>query len=157
MYHFADDPGEGTGFAFDSPPGCMSDPWQRAAGTVVDEAAKTVALKFSQSNGTVVASLSGVLIDDCSLIDMSDGGLYVRGYPGRPHPMDFLPHEYLKLATAWVVRSAVVTFPFDGSKHLTPGIPIAPGGTPHYYGYWLRDGFYGSSNSLDLVNSSMRR
>ena len=153
VYHFAE---VREGFAFDSPPGCMSDLWHHAAGRVLGETANTVALQFSHNNGTVLATLSGVLIDDCSLIDMSDGGLYVRGYTDRPHPMDFLPHEYLKVATAWVVRSAIVTFPFDGSKHLTPGIPITPGGTPHYYGYWLRDGFYGSSNSLDLVNASMR-
>jgi hypothetical protein len=138
-------------FSFDSPPGCLHDPWQGvvARGTL-HSGHNTVAFEF---NGT---EISGVLVDDCSLIDTSDGGLYVRGYAGRSHPMDFHPHEYLKLATAWVVRSAMVVFPYDGSKHLTPGIPIAPGAKPHYYGYWLRDGFYGSSNTLDLVNASMR-
>ena len=57
---------------------------------------------------------------------------------GRSHPMDFAPHEYLRLATAWVLRSSIITFPYDGSKHLTPGIPVAPGAEPHYYGYWMR-------------------
>ena len=73
----------------------------------------------------------------CSLIDVEDGGMYVRGNPdGRSHPMDFAPHEWLRLAAAWVVRSAIVTFSEDQSRHLTPGIPIAPNAKPHYYGYW---------------------
>jgi len=48
-------------------------------------------------------------------------------------------------------------------QHLTPGIPIAPGAKPHYYGYWMRDGFYGSqliaslSGAISVVNSSMAR
>ena len=93
----------------------------------------------------------------CSLIDTESGGMYVRGHAGgRSHPMDFAPAEYLRVATAWVLRSATVTFPFDGSKHLTPGIPVAPNAKPHYYGYWMRDGYYGSSNALDLVNHSMQ-
>lgn len=70
----------------------------------------------------------------CGLIDMEDGGMYVRGHPGRPHPMDFAPHEYLALVAAWVTRSAIVTFAQDGSQHLTPGIPVAPNAKPHYYG-----------------------
>ncbi len=151
VYRFrvrADDRGA---FSFDSPPGCLHDPWQGVAahGTLLP-GGRAVAFQF---NGTHV---SGALVDDCSLIDTSDGGLYVRGYPGRSHPMDFQNHEYLRLATAWVVRSAMVTFPYDGSRHLTPGIPIAPGAKPHYYGYWLRDGFYGSSNALGLVNATVR-
>ena len=100
----------------------------------------------------------------CTLIDMEDGGMYVRGHAdGRSHPMDFAPHEYLALAAAWVVRSAIVTFAQDGSRHLTPGIPIAPNAKPHYYGYWMRDGFYGSqliaslNGSITVVNSSMAR
>ena len=92
--------------------------------------------------------VGGWMAADCSLIDMTDGGMYVRGHPGRSHPMDFAPHEYLALATAWVLRSAIVTFPFDGSRHLTPGIPIAPGAKPHYFGYWMRDGIL--SNPLCL-------
>lgn len=70
--------------------------------------------------------------------------------------MDFAAHEWMRLATAWVVRAAVITFP-DGSKQLTPGIPVAPGAQPHYYGYWMRDGFYGSSNAFNLVNASMQQ
>jgi hypothetical protein len=91
-------------------------------------------------------------------------GVYVRGHAdGRSHPMDFASHEYLALAAAWVVRSAIVTFAQDGSRHLTPGIPIAPNAKPHYYGYWMRDGFYGSqliaslNGSITVVNSSMAR
>ena len=57
---------------------------------------------------------------------MDAGGMYVRGHPGRPHPMDFSPHEYLALAAAWVTRSAIVSFAQDGSHHLRPGIPVAP-------------------------------
>ncbi len=156
VYSFAAASGVPGGFTFESPRGCVQDKWQKAAGRL-DKFTNTVTLQFRGDGAELGPALSGVLVDDCSLIDTSDGGMYVRGYEGRAHPMDFAPHEYLKLATAWVVRSAVVTFPFDGSKHLTPGIPIAPGGTPHYYGYWLRDGFYGSSNAFDLVNATMRK
>ena len=62
-----------------------------------------------------------------------------------------------------MIRSAIVTFSQDGSRHFTPGIPIAPNAKPHYYGYWMRDGFYGSqliaslNGSITVVNSSMAR
>jgi hypothetical protein len=55
---------------------------------------------------------------DCNFIDMDDGGLYIRGV----HPMDMAPHEWLRVATAWVMRAAVITFA-DGTRHLTPGVP----------------------------------
>ena len=112
--------------------------------------------------GMKSAHKAGWMSARCSLIDVEDGGMYVRGNPdGRSHPMDFAPHEvrlawhspnplsdplsssrmyclpqYLRLAAAWVVRSAIVTFSEDQSRHLTPGIPIAPNAKPHYYGYW---------------------
>jgi len=43
--------------------------------------------------------------------------MWVRGHAdGRSHPMDFAAHEYLRLAAAWVVRSATVTFSQDQTK-----------------------------------------
>ena len=45
------------------------------------------------------ASKAGWMSARCSLIDVEDGGMYVRGNPdGRSHPMDFAPHEYLDWA-----------------------------------------------------------
>ena len=37
---------------------------------------------------------------------MDDGGLYIRGQ----HPFDMAPHEWLRVATAWVMRAARITF-----------------------------------------------
>jgi hypothetical protein len=93
---------------------------------------------------------------DCSLIDMDDGGLYIRGV----HPMDMAPHEWLRFATAWVMRAAMMTFA-DGTRHLTPGVPKpVPKPTPndgYYVGQWMRDSFYGISNGWPLVNETVQQ
>jgi hypothetical protein len=99
---------------------------------------------------------TGWLTPDCAFIDMDDGGLYVRGV----HPMDMAPHDWLKFATAWVMRAAMMTFE-DGTRHITPGVPKS---VPHpkpndgyYVGQWMRDSFYGISNGWSLVNETEQR
>jgi hypothetical protein len=98
----------------------------------------------------------GWVNQDCSLIDMDDGGLYVRGV----HPMDMPPHEWLRFATAWVMRAAMMTFA-DGTRHLTPGVPksvpVPKPNDGYYVGQWMRDSFYGISNGWSLVNETVQR
>ena len=99
---------------------------------------------------------TGWLTPDCGYIDMDDGGLYVRGV----HPMDMSPHEWLRFATAWVMRAAMITFQ-DGTRHLTPGVPktvAKPSPNDGYYvGQWMRDSFYGISNGWPLVNETVQQ
>ena len=103
---------------------------------------------------SLALALSGCFDSDDD--DNNGGGMYVKGHgPGQSHPMDFSLHDWLRTATAWVVRSSIVTFR-DKTQHLSPGIPVSPDGTPHYNGQWMRDSFYGISMGWDLVNKTMQ-
>ena len=170
------DPSSSGDFEFSSPAGCLTD---RDLGRTGGAAGRLVPDEGGPGGGKVEltyraaaaegdasgASTSGnekkmdgwFGAEDCSLIDMADGGMYVRGHPGgRDHPMDFLPHEWLRVAVAWVMRASMIVFPEDGSLHLSPGIPIGPGLGPHYDGQYARDAFYGISNAWPLVNATRR-
>eukprot|EP00040_Diaphanoeca_grandis_P043093 m.266966 g.266966 ORF g.266966 m.266966 type:complete len:535 (-) comp70459_c0_seq1:2-1606(-) len=139
-------------FSFTSPSACRGDPWRKtpAMGTVIsDTNGREVELNFME--GAIPIRHHGWVTPDCAFIDMDDGGLYIRGV----HPIDMVPHDWLKVATAWVMRSAMITFA-DGTRHLTPGVPIGPHLGPHYVGQWMRDGFYGISNAWGLVNETVQ-
>ena len=160
--------GDGGGFSFTSPPACR-DKWRAATGAVTG---RVVELTFTMPGsgdepcslvrgptkctetklGSPTNKKLGWINQDCSLIDMDDGGLYIRG----KHPIEMAPHEWLRAATAWVMRAAMITFS-DGTRHLTPGTPIAPHAGPHYVGQWMRDGFYGISNAWSLVNETVQQ
>lgn len=158
---------------FLKPPGCLTDSWAVARGNI-SLATGTVSLvfEFYDPSGSLERTEAKVGRLTCArppgvstgagaaghaFLDMQDRGMYVRGYGhGRDHPMDFADHEWIRVATAWVVRSAIIVFP-DGTRHITPGIPVAPGALPHYDGQYLRDGYYGISHGWSLVNASMQQ
>jgi len=135
---------------FSSPAGCLSDQWH-ATPAVADLAGGALSFRFVVDGKAM--SKRGWPAAACSLIDMDDGGMYIRGHASRAHPMDFAAHEWLRAATAWVVRSAMIQWP-NGLGVLSPGIPVAPGAPPHYNSFYMRDGFYGVSSGWPLVNSS---
>jgi len=134
-----------SAISFHSPMGCM-DPWGAtpANGSMVTDATgkRRLSLHFSVDGGVPVMK-QGTISPACDAVDMDDGGLYIRGV----HPIDQAPHEWIKSATAWLVRAAQVRFA-DGTVHLTPGYPS------HYNGQWMRDSFYGISNAWDLANAT---
>jgi hypothetical protein len=143
-----------TSIGFTSPPGCLDDLWREAV--VTSWSPEGVLFEYRLTDGTV-ASQPGWPAHRCSLIDMGKGGMYIRAaHPQRAHPMDFAAHEWLRAATAWVVRAALLTFP-GGMQLLTPGIPVSPGAPPHYDGIYMRDGFYGISHTWGLVNESRQQ
>ena len=41
------------------------------------------------------------------VLEQARGRVVRGGAAGRAHPMDFAPHEWLRAATAWVVRAAM--------------------------------------------------
>ena len=141
----------GGGFTFSSPPACRGDTWRHGTGTVSPgSGGRQVLLTFHPQSGKPLQH-RGWATPDCQFIDMDDGGLYIRGQ----HPFDMAPHEWLRVATAWVMRAAMITFK-DGSRHITPGVP-KPVAKPkpndgYYVGQWMRDGFYGISNGWGLVS-----
>jgi hypothetical protein len=115
---------------FGSPFGCIDDDWYNATGTVSDTASnipggsagRTIELTFALANGTHRAARGGVS-QDCDLIDMDDGGLFFRG----EHPIDQTDHAWLKTATAWLMRAALLRFN-DGTvcSLSQPARPPAP-------------------------------
>jgi hypothetical protein len=151
----------GGGFNFSSPAACRGDSWKLATGAVSPgSAGRQVLLTFSggthHKGQPPQVQHRGWATPDCQFIDMDDGGLFIRGR----HPFDMAPHEWLRMATAWVMRAAMITFA-DGSRHITPGVPKpVPKPTPndgYYVGQWMRDGFYGISNGWGLVNETVHR
>ena len=150
-----------TSLQFESSPFCLADSWHKglpgsSAIAVLSADGKHLDFEFADRGGVHVKH-RGWSTAECSLIDMDDGSSFMRGYPhGRSHPMDFSPHEWLRVAAAWVVRSALVTLP-GGRPVITPGIPVSPGAPPHYNGFWMRDGFYGISSGWPLVNASRQK
>eukprot|EP00943_MAST-04B_sp_MAST-4B-sp1_P001236 g1236.t1 len=152
-------------FQFESPKsGCLHDPWDIAYGKLLQNNVVTLQYHII-SNDTLTDSFgfpSGP--NNCDFLDVftphgdnnNYNGMYVRSYEeARQHPMDFAPHNWLRVAAAWVVRSSIVTF-IDKTKHLSPGIRTTPGGAPHYNGQWMRDSFYGISMGWNLVNKTMQ-
>ena len=150
-------------FKFSKPPGCLHDGWTVARGSFSSSGGGTVRLAFDFFDpsgslnrtetkvGRLTASCGVVGTAAHAFLDMDDGGMYVRGYGhGRDHPMDFAHHEWMRLAAAWVVRSAIIVFP-DGTEHITPGIPVAPGALPHYDGQYLRDGAEATAHQCQFV------
>ena len=129
----------------------MKNGWRHGTGTVSPgSGGRQVLLTFHPQSGKPLQH-RGWATPDCQFIDMDDGGLYIRGQ----HPFDMAPHEWLRVATAWVMRAAMITFK-DGSRHITPGVP-KPVAKPkpndgYYVGQWMRDGFYGISNGWGLVS-----
>ena len=117
----------GGNFEFSSPLACRGESWKTATATVTSPSAREVLLTFA--TGTTATKHTGWATPDCQFLDMDDGGLYIRG----AHPINMPPHEWLRVATAWVMRSAEISFS-DGTRHLTPGVPIAPHAGPHYVG-----------------------
>ena len=125
---------------FSSPSGCLWSAWGGGVGTndanaTYDAASGAVALAFpARRNSPVGAVLraTGEFAAGCALLSVSgagDGadGLYVRGEaPGAAHPYSFSGAGWLRAAAGWVVRAAEMAFP-DGTRHLTPGVPVAPG------------------------------
>ena len=135
--------------SFESPTGCLTDRWLTASGHVITRAAgdpvyQEIELTFTSATGNRKRT-AGNVSDDCTLIDMADGGLFIRGV----HPIDQSGHEWLRTTTAWLMRAAQIRFP-DGSLHLTPGYPT------HYNGQWMRDGYYGISNAWDVASAAQR-
>ena len=99
-----------------------------------------------QVNASV--SQTGFIDDTCQRVDIaSDSSLYVRV---STHPFFMPHHEWMRVAAAWLLRAAHVTFE-DGSRHLTPGYPT------NYDGQWMRDGFYGISMLWPVANITHRR
>eukprot|EP01052_Picozoa_sp_SAG31_P049979 SAG31_NODE_11194_length_1056_cov_1.170324_1_plen_266_part_01 len=144
LYTFKAD-AAGDGFTFSSPAACRGDSWRLGTGTVSPgSSGRQVLLKYAGGDAQKPLQHRGWVTPDCQFIDMDDGGLYIRGR----HPFDMAPHEWIRVATAWVMRAAMITFK-DGSRHITPGVP-KPVAKPrpndgYYVGQWMRDGFYGIS------------
>ena len=134
VYNFT---ASGSGFSFTSPLGCLDNWWTAAALELL--AAGRV--EMTLQNHTARQTVRGTINEGCDLIDMDDGGLYLRG--ATPHDMS--DRDWLRATVAWLVRAAQITFA-DGTHHLTPGYPT------HYDGQWLRDGYYGISNGWDRAN-----
>lgn len=128
--------GDTYNVTFESPLGCLDDAWtgHSAQGKVSPnttsdgDAVQTIELTFLVMPGyerrhqnparkLKTVTKRGMISRDCTLIDMEDGGLYTRGV----HPIDKSPHEWLRGATAWLVRAATIRFD-DGTTHITPGI-----------------------------------
>ncbi|XRB21639.1 hypothetical protein RI054_28g114880 [Pseudoscourfieldia marina] len=138
--------------------GCLDDTFVRARATW-HKNNNSIDITFEIDKGTYTTT-TATFAADCSLLDTADGGMYVGGHDGgRDHPMDFAPHEWLEAATAWVVRAATVTPQQTKGlpRHITPGIPVAPGAPPAYQAIYMRDGYYGIKHAFDLVNASMRQ
>ena len=153
-------------FQFKSPKnGCLNDPWDIAYGILNNNNMIHIQYHIMENNTltNIYTAIPSAL--NCQFLDIflpsddddnNGGGMYVKGHgPGQSHPMDFSLHDWLRTATAWVVRSSIVTFR-DKTQHLSPGIPVSPDGTPHYNGQWMRDSFYGISMGWDLVNKTMQ-
>ena len=134
---------QGELISFASPLGCVGDRWagtpargalsgappmQRLQLSFVFPATKTT----PERNVTIGGSVSPT----SDFIDMDDGALWSRG----AHPIDQAPHEWLRGATAWLVRAATVVFS-DGSRHLEPAY------SSKYRGFWMRDGYYVSDST----------
>lgn len=174
LYHFEVDAADPAGLRFESPAACFAEGGGHHSGTRpgreipgqlgnvtgrVSAGGRRVDLTFRAHNGSAPArtvARRGWVTPDCSFIDMSDGGWYVKG----AHPMDMAPHEWLRVAAAWVMRAAMLTFE-DGTRHLTPGVPM-PVKTPtlndgYYIGQWMRDSYYGIANGWGLVNETARQ
>ena len=127
--------------SFQSPSGCLTDDWVFARGTTMQPSAR-INITYVSAAGSPVRSVAGDISSNCSLIDMDDGGLYLRG----THPIDQSDGEWMRTVTAWLIRAAQVTFR-DGSRHLTPGYPT------QYNGQWMRDGYYGIAHGWDLASA----
>ena len=103
--------------SFTSPVGCLHDSWTQAHGEIsndLDKGVQVLTLTFDTKPKPKV--LRGFVSEDCTMIDMEDGGLYTRG----PHPIDQSDHEWLRTATGWLMRAAQIKYcAFESPIYLT--------------------------------------
>lgn len=147
VYHWKTPPTGSVSFA--SPMQCRTDGWKHTPATITPtQGNNTLTFRFvlDDQKHTVITKTGVVGGNNCSFVDMNDGGLYLKA---TAHFFFVPPHEWIGLVSAWLVRAATIAFA-DGTRHLTPGYPT------HYNGQWMRDGFYGISMLWDLASEQQQ-